>query len=102
MGLGVSWTVGQDCPAASLVDFQVEPLHKELQELSGILLAASREGWNIFVEDGSEGSRIHSFTRNQSFTGHQSHLQRLQRGLGLHPLQAPLAGSPIAVRSLKE
>lgn len=63
MGLGVSWTVGQDCPAASLVDFQVEPFHKELQELSGILLAVSREGWNIFVKDGSEGSRIHSFTR---------------------------------------
>lgn len=59
-----NWTTGQDwwCPAASSVDFKVQPLHEELQELLGILLAVSREGGNVFLEDSPESSRIHSFT----------------------------------------
>lgn len=40
-----NWTTGQDrwCPAASSVDFKVQPLHEELQELLGILLATARQ-----------------------------------------------------------
>lgn len=61
---GGNWTTGQNwwCPAASSVDFKVQPLHKELQEFLGILLAVSREGRDVFLEDSPESGRIHSFT----------------------------------------
>lgn len=37
-------------------------ISEELQKLLGILLAMSREGGNVFVEDSLEWSRIYSFT----------------------------------------
>lgn len=59
-----NWTAGQDwrCPAPSSVDLKVQPLHEELQELLGILLAVSREGRDVFLEDSPESGGIHSFT----------------------------------------
>lgn len=42
-------TAGQDwrCPAPSSVDLKVQPLHEELQEFLGILLATARQNMGI-------------------------------------------------------
>lgn len=58
----LDYWLGLVVPMTSLAGFKGQLLHGELPELLGILLAVSREGGNVFMEDSPEWSRIHSFT----------------------------------------